>query len=821
MQRKSKFIWIAIVLFMASSGFVNGQTVNIVSGSPQAPGTSSFGLVLSDPSGGVNFNFQGAYDVYTGAINAGSTTYYTGFTTPYSYGGGDMNLGVSQGVAPTAAPGLYDFQLQKTNNGGGTWNCSSCFEISCPTPTSLSASSIATTTANLSWVGSVYATSHEIEYGPTGFSLGTGVMTTSGTNSTSISGLTPGTNYQFYVRTVCGPGDFSAWVSNSFSTAASCPAPLVLSTLLVTSSTATLAWVEAGSASSWEIEYGTQGFGLGNGTSIITGSNPHLVSGLSVQSNYQYYVRSICSVGDSSTWTGPFGFSTNQLLNVESGSPQLNSVSSFGLVISDPSAQNFFLAGSSTTYSATINDGSATYFNGFTDGYSYGGGNMSLNMSQGGGVPTAGLYNVSLVKNGNGNSWSCVDCFEFFSPAPNDACSGAISIAVADDTTIVANGLTQDGPDANCSSSSGADDDAWYVFVGTGTPVEIHGSVQGGSADFVLEVWDGCPSSGGTLVGCDDDSNNPPFGLMPLIQMCTEAGSQYYLRIFAWNTTATLGTDQMGLTVKEVRPVITGNSNVSNHGMTINFTGSQDGEAQVIRYHMFGDSPNFSWKNLPSGAQSGYVNGLQPNTRYTFRAGTRCAGENATYGDTATFWTRPITCPTPIASNTVLGNSAILSWNLTGANYYKIRYRLNGGAWSYDHRGQPFLELENLVLGNYEWQVRSICLDGGNQSYSPLDSFTIAPERLASVESDIGFDFNLYPNPTNGLVTIDFASEVNEKITFSLTDLSGKTVMRKSFSSQKGANKVSFELGDFESGIYLSTLSNSKGISEQVRVVLK
>lgn len=74
---------------------------------------------------------------------------------------------------------------------------------------------------------------------------------------------------------------------------------------------ANLSWVEQGSATQWEIEYGTPGFVLGAGTAIIpVSSNPYTLNSLTITTSYEYYVRSVCGVGDSSLWVGPFAFTT-------------------------------------------------------------------------------------------------------------------------------------------------------------------------------------------------------------------------------------------------------------------------------------------------------------------------------------------------------------------------------------------------------------------------------------------------------------------------------------------------------------------------------
>ena len=94
----------------------------------------------------------------------------------------------------------------------------------------------------------------------------------------------------------------------------SCVAPSALSATNLTDSTATLGWTENSPtpATQWQIEYGTPGFtqGMGMGTSIIVNSNPYTLTGLMGAGNYEYYVRAVCSPGDTSGWGGPVAFTT-------------------------------------------------------------------------------------------------------------------------------------------------------------------------------------------------------------------------------------------------------------------------------------------------------------------------------------------------------------------------------------------------------------------------------------------------------------------------------------------------------------------------------
>lgn len=96
------------------------------------------------------------------------------------------------------------------------------------------------------------------------------------------------------------------WEENS-----SCVEPTALNVLSVTNATAQLSWVNGDTETEWQIQYGVPGFTLGAGT-IVTGvtTNPYTLTGLTANTNYQYYVRSVCSVSSLSSWSGPYSFKT-------------------------------------------------------------------------------------------------------------------------------------------------------------------------------------------------------------------------------------------------------------------------------------------------------------------------------------------------------------------------------------------------------------------------------------------------------------------------------------------------------------------------------
>lgn len=89
-----------------------------------------------------------------------------------------------------------------------------------------------------------------------------------------------------------------------------CDDPSNLSATNFTGESADLSWLENGSATVWDIEYGSIGFsptGIPDVNDVS--ANPYTLIGLSPNTSYSYYVRSECGTLQSN-WVGPFTFST-------------------------------------------------------------------------------------------------------------------------------------------------------------------------------------------------------------------------------------------------------------------------------------------------------------------------------------------------------------------------------------------------------------------------------------------------------------------------------------------------------------------------------
>ncbi len=101
-------------------------------------------------------------------------------------------------------PGTYYLLCDPEGTVGATQTFTLMCPLPCATPSTIGAASITSTTASINWTctgctGSQFV----VEYGPSGFALGTGTQVTSATSPVTINSLTPTTGYQAYVQQDC------------------------------------------------------------------------------------------------------------------------------------------------------------------------------------------------------------------------------------------------------------------------------------------------------------------------------------------------------------------------------------------------------------------------------------------------------------------------------------------------------------------------------------------------------------------------------------------------------------------------------------------
>jgi len=144
------------------------------------------------------------------------------------------------------------------------------------------------------------------------FSAVTGTFTPSPNATTStftytVTGTAPcsnGTSIATVIINPCGPNI--------------CLTPTDLNVTNVSDTSAVLSWNQPGTSTSWEVYVAPFGAPAPTATSpgfIVTATNPFQILGLTPNTCYSYYVRSLCNSTQSSPWAGPMNFCTYDCTN--------------------------------------------------------------------------------------------------------------------------------------------------------------------------------------------------------------------------------------------------------------------------------------------------------------------------------------------------------------------------------------------------------------------------------------------------------------------------------------------------------------------------
>lgn len=134
----------------------------------------------------------------------------------------------------------------------------------------------------------------------------------------------------------------------SYSVIPTCPEPSSLVSSEIKQDSAKVSWTAGGTESQWQVSYGTSGFTAGSGTQVIVNSQTDTVlGGLTANTNYDWYVRAICTVGDTSPWTSASSFTTEL--------PSPRSLTCATGIASTPLSQEFDTQGSWTGDFGTSN----------------------------------------------------------------------------------------------------------------------------------------------------------------------------------------------------------------------------------------------------------------------------------------------------------------------------------------------------------------------------------------------------------------------------------------------------------------------------------
>jgi uncharacterized repeat protein (TIGR01451 family) len=109
------------------------------------------------------------------------------------------------------------------------------------------------------------------------------------------------------------------WLVDNVMMASVCTQPINLTVSNISLTSATLSWTETATATAWEVNVVPAG-SVPTGAGMITTTNPFVITGLTPDTCYNYYVRAVCDAQNTSPWSGPLIFCVGENYSIIHGS---------------------------------------------------------------------------------------------------------------------------------------------------------------------------------------------------------------------------------------------------------------------------------------------------------------------------------------------------------------------------------------------------------------------------------------------------------------------------------------------------------------------
>ncbi len=685
-------------------------------------------------------------------------------------------------------PGMaYDFYVRSSCGLGhaSSWAGPNAFTtlsatLPCPAPSSLLATQITQTSARLSWVTGG-AAKWNLEWGIVNFALGSGnFLPNVAPTHYTLSGLIPGTSYQFYVRDSCGISHVSSWagphVFTTLSATLPCPVPSSLLASNITQTSATLSWIMGG-ASNWDVEYGLSGFTLGSGTRISTTTPSYAVSGLAPGTDYDFYVRDSCGVGYVSSWAGLYTFTTLSA-TLPCPAPSLLGTSN----ITQTNARLWWMSGGTSTSNWDLEYG----LSGFTLG-------QGTRIST-----TTPSYTVSGLTSGTD--------YDFY---VRDNCGiGHVSSWAGPHTFTTLSAILPCPAPSSLGTSNITQTTArlWWMSGGTSTS---NWDLEYGLSGFTLGQ--------GTRISTTTPSYTVS-GLTP--------GTDYdfYVRdncgighVSSWAGPHTFTT--LSAILPCPAPSSLGASNITQTNARLSWMsgGISISNNWDVEYGLSGFTLG-SGIRISTTISFYTVSGLTSGQSYQFYVRDSCGvGHVSSWAGPHTFRTLGCLAPTGLNLHTITEITATVSWTSGGASNWNIEYGpinfpLGGGIFLYNVSSPRTLRgLKPNTF--YDVYVQDSC--NVSNWTGPLSIKTII-----GIDELLERSFRIYPNPSEGVFKLEFSSSLGEDMEIRITNMMGQIVLEDEIESFSGSYRKRLEMGAYGSGVYLLQLITERATVNR-RIILQ
>lgn len=684
---------------------------------------------------------------------------------------------------------------------------------------------------DLTWSPGGLESEWNIQWGETGFTLsGTGSNTVAGVTliPESLTGLTPGMTYDFYVQSVCGASadSMSMWVGPfTWTQPTFCNDPSAGGFTNLTGNSVDFGWTANGSESNWTVEYGEVGFTLGTGTSVPSTNDTISVTGLAAGTQYCFYVQANCGAtpDSSSNYVGPFCITTPVTCPAPTNLTAIN--------ITNSAANLMWQAGGSETDwnvewgepGFTPGAGEqAGFVDATTDNPYYA---TSLNLS----AP----YEFYVQANcGGGDTSIWAGPFAFNTLLSNDDPCDAIKLTVDAPAVLHHNvGGTENGEAAISPTVGACDSDMnWCTDAQANYPVwfKFTAPAEGGAristdndytdnagsrteiAVYAATICDNYTTY--TMLGANTDvvagltgSEVTLCGLTP--------GQEYYVMLDGWSDLSNFFTPvdafqgNFGISVEAIASIVDAGT-----AAPIEVCEGDANPVDLFNAITGNSSTDGTWYNPSIAPGNEYPNLLDFSTvpvgdyPFFYVEGSVCAA------DTVETAVSIVTGPNAGGDGTVTScntKDVILIQELTGSVEL-------GGTWV-DNDGTGALvngvfESFGTAAGTYTF---TYIVAGSGACPDDSATVTVTLTDCLGIDEEENTELSVFPNPVQDVLTIQNVN-INTNFTVEVLDIQGKVVATENYSGFAG--NLELNMNALEDGVYVVKLTSEDSI-QKVRII--
>lgn len=687
----------------------------------------------------------------------------------------------------------YDYRVRANCSVGSTSYTSAQFTTLCsPAPSGLSANSVTTSSATLSWSAMSGANNYDVDYKET--SSGTWINIATATTSTSVglTGLSYSTSYDYRVRANCAVGTTS-YSSAQFTTGIpSCNNPAGLSSSAVTISSATISWSAITGAASYDVDYKASSSGTWINAATATTLTSVDLSGLDYSTTYDWRVRTNCIYGNTS------GYSTSQ----------------FTTAIPDCNAPSGLSSGSITVSSATVSWSAVTGAGTYDVDYKAASSGTWINAVTG---TTSTSVDISALSAYTTYDWRV---------RTNCVYGNTSNYTSAQFTTAAPSCDAPSGLSVTGLSASGA---------------TLSWSAVGSAASYDVDYK---PSTSSTWTNAVSGTTLTSVTLSGLASVTTYDWRVRTNCIYDNSSDYTSGQFRTYLEAGCLPPTNLVTTAITDAGATLNWDAVAGAVSYNVGYRPYGTT---NWTNAATETTSTSVSisGLMDETLYEWRVRSNCSSDASIF-NTVQFTTLYSTsCPgkfDTVSNNTFATASLVpvnrdiygriessgdvdyYSFKMTAAGFVTITltnlpknyniYLYNSSHVQLDSSIRTGTANETIYrkVGKGTLYVKVVALT--KSIFEPTQCYTlnIAPAGTGKdaeiITSTKKSGIQIYPNPA--LETINIAAKTSANSVIIVSDVYGRSVMQ----AKAQADNTNINVGNLRSGTYFVTVLSKDGMVE-------